>query len=229
MDEAFKTNKLRDASFYHQFLTGKIIDIGGGADLVTPSAERFDIEDGDANFITRYRDPESFDSVHSSHCLEHMHDPESALREWWQLVKPGGYMVLVVPDEDLYEQGFWPSIFNLDHKNTFRIHENESWSPVSFNIKELIRKLSNVEIISIEIHDNNYDYSFKSFYHTIYNGLPFIFKLKKKMISVLPTFRQLFLVQIENYLHKNYHYPIDQTTRNALAQIEIVVKKSKIL
>jgi hypothetical protein len=45
-----------------------------------------------------------------------MHDPEAALRQWWALVRPGGYLVVVVPHEDLYEQGMWPSAFNSDHK-----------------------------------------------------------------------------------------------------------------
>lgn len=108
-----------------------MIDIGAGKGLVCPWAELFDIEDGDANQITRYRTSGSYDAVHSSHCLEHMTDPVVSLSQWWALIKPGGYLVLVVPDEDLYEQGFWPSRFNNDHKATFIIKTDKSWSPVS--------------------------------------------------------------------------------------------------
>ena len=63
----------------------------------------------------------AYDAVCSSHCLEHMRDVPAALTQWWALVRKGGYLVLVVPDEDLYEQGGWPSLFNSDHKATFRI------------------------------------------------------------------------------------------------------------
>ena len=138
MDEAKKTNLIRGDAFMSQYFQGKVIDIGAGNDLVCPGAERFDLEDGDANVITRYRQPDSYDCVHSSHCLEHMHDPAAALKEWWALVKPGGYLVTVVPEEDLYEQGIWPSVFNKDHKATFTLKKGRSWSPVSFNVENLI-------------------------------------------------------------------------------------------
>ena len=92
MDEAKKTNLIRGDAFMSQYFRGKVIDIGAGNDLVCPGAERFDLEDGDANVITRYRQPDSYDCVHSYHCLEHMHDPAAALKEWWALVKPGGLL-----------------------------------------------------------------------------------------------------------------------------------------
>jgi SAM-dependent methyltransferase len=89
MDEAKKTNAIRPREFIDNYLTGRVIDIGAGNDLVCDWAERFDIEDGDANVITKFRDAGTYDAVHSSHCLEHMHDPEAALLEWWSLLRPG--------------------------------------------------------------------------------------------------------------------------------------------
>ena len=53
MDEARKTNALRGPAFIGRYLGGKVIDIGAGADLVAPHAERFDLEEGDANLITQ--------------------------------------------------------------------------------------------------------------------------------------------------------------------------------
>src|SRR4051812_22293266 len=83
-------------------LSGRGLDIGCGDDPVRPDVERFDIEQGDANRITSFiTDLESFDYVFSSHCLEHMHDPRSAIAGWWALVKPGGTLMVIVPDEDL--------------------------------------------------------------------------------------------------------------------------------
>ena len=55
MDEARKTNALRGRAFIERYLSGKVIDIGAGADLVAPHAERFDRDEGDANVITRHR------------------------------------------------------------------------------------------------------------------------------------------------------------------------------
>lgn len=155
MNETSKTKKLWSQREW-SILQGKGIDIGCGPDPVTPLARRFDIGDGDANDITRFVS-EQFDFVFSSHCLEHMHSPPTALAGWWQLVRPGGHLFVIVPDEDLYEQGVYPSRFNPDHKATFTISKRSSWSPVSFNLLDLISGLPGSEIISIELQDDGYD------------------------------------------------------------------------
>lgn len=38
------------------------------------------------------------DFVLSSHCLEHLANPLAALREWRRVTRPGGHLLLVVPD-----------------------------------------------------------------------------------------------------------------------------------
>jgi SAM-dependent methyltransferase len=62
-----------------------------------------------------------FDLVYSSHCLEHL--PQSVLadtaRRWWAAVKPGGHLLIIVPDMEMYERGHWPSKYNGDHKTTW--------------------------------------------------------------------------------------------------------------
>lgn len=137
-------------------LAGKGIDIGCGPDPVSPNVRQFDVQDGDANHITRHVH-EQFDFVYASHCLEHMHDPRQAVLEWWQLVKPGGQLFFLVPDEDLYEQGVFPSRFNDDHKATFTIGKDRSWSPVSINVRELAASLPGGELVSLELQDHGYD------------------------------------------------------------------------
>ncbi len=135
---------------------GKGIDIGCGPDPVTPDARGFDLADGDANFVSRYV-KEQFDFVYSSHCLEHMHDPKVTILDWWKLVKPGGYLFILVPDEDLYEQGVFPSRFNTDHKATFTVSKAKSWSPVSHNMLDLARSLPGGRLISLELQDRKYN------------------------------------------------------------------------
>ncbi len=110
-DESAKTKSLRGNDFYNKYSSGKVIDIGGGNDAVIKYAEVFDLEDGDAQYISKYKNKEVYDCVYSSHCLEHMVDVPNAILQWWQLVKQNGYMIIVVPDEDLYEQKCWPPIF----------------------------------------------------------------------------------------------------------------------
>jgi SAM-dependent methyltransferase len=155
MKETSKTKRLwTDAE--RRLLTGSGIDIGCGPDPVFPDVRRFDLGDGDANHITAYVS-ETFDFVYSSHCLEHMHDPPHALAEWWKLVKPGGVMMVIVPDEDLYEQGVFPSRFNGDHKATFTISKTRSWSPRSYNVLDLALALPDAELVGIALQDVAYD------------------------------------------------------------------------
>jgi SAM-dependent methyltransferase len=137
-------------------LAGRGIDIGCGPDPVLPDALPFDQEDGDANEITRFvQGP--FDYVYSSHCLEHMRDARAAILEWWKLVRVGGHLIFVVPDEDLYEQGVFPSRFNGDHKATFTLSKQESWSPVSINVLDLAQGLPGGSLVALRLQDHGYD------------------------------------------------------------------------
>jgi len=40
----------------------------------------------------------SMDFVFSSHTLEHIEDTARALSEWWRVIKPGGYLILYLPN-----------------------------------------------------------------------------------------------------------------------------------
>jgi SAM-dependent methyltransferase len=157
MNETSKTKRIW-SPVEKKILRGRGIDIGCGPDPVNRHVRRFDLWQGDANRITEYV-KEQFDYVYSSHCLEHMDDPRAALREWWKLVKPGGHLFLIVPDEDLYEQGVFPSRFNADHKATFTIAKACSWSPVSINLLDLVRSLPGAHLVSIVLQDHKYDRS----------------------------------------------------------------------
>jgi SAM-dependent methyltransferase len=157
MDETSKTLYHHRELFY-PFLTGRGIDIGCGTDPVTPAVMRFDLDEGDASRVNEFVD-DRFDFVWSSHCLEHMDDPSDALRRWWSLVIPGGTLIVVVPDEDLYEQGFYPSRFNADHRATFTVHKEHSWSPVSVNLRDELEGLRGGAIRLLVVQDDGLDHS----------------------------------------------------------------------
>ena len=141
--------RLSDANFLNRYFVGTGIDIGGRVDPLVAYRELFprmaevrtwDLNDGDAQFMEGVAD-ETYHFVYSSHCLEHLGDAEEGLRNWFRILKPGGHMVVVVPDEDLYEQGIFPSTFNRDHKVTFTIFKNKSWSATSISVLGLIQTL----------------------------------------------------------------------------------------
>lgn len=231
MKESSKSNQFRDSNFFETYLSGKVIDIGGGTDAVTEAAEVFDFQQGDAQHIAQYRDKETYDCVYSSHCLEHMSDVPSALSQWWDLVKPGGYMVLIVPHEDLYEQMIWPSVASTGdycHQFTFRLGGKDSWSPVSFDIRHLVSSLEGSQIISAEVQDDNYDYSLLGRRLTpigrkIYKWRRSRSNLKRRISElVYDFFHDTFWVKSKQKTGR----PIDQTTWNALAQIQVIAKKA---
>ncbi|CAN0423527.1 unnamed protein product, partial [Phaeothamnion confervicola] len=60
----------------------------------------------------------AFDTVFSSHTLEHIEDHEAALAEWWRLVRVGGYLILYLPHKDLYPN-IGEAHTNPDHKHDF--------------------------------------------------------------------------------------------------------------
>jgi SAM-dependent methyltransferase len=171
--------RLLDARFSNRWLVGRGLDIGGGSDSLALYASLFpriasvtvyDQEQGDAQYLRNVQD-DSFDFVYSAHCLEHMVDPRIAIRHWLRVVRPGGHLVITVPDEDLYEQGVWPSTFNDDHKHTFTVFKQTSWSPVSINILDLLRGFdSEVSIAKIERLDHSFLHGFERFDQT---RLPF--------------------------------------------------------
>ena len=224
-EEASKTKKLRDKQFYSQYLVGRVIDIGCGNDLVVPHAEPFDRPDGDAQNILESRPAGSYDCVHSSHCLEHMADVPSALKQWWALLKPGGYLIMVVPDEDLYEQGVFPSVFNDNHKATFRLDKENSWSDCSHDIRKIVSVLEQAEIISVEKQDRGYDYSMiRSGFGWWGRELHRInHRIQKRMrrYNVASEKKERFL----NRWFFKLGAPVDQTFGPALAQIQVVVRK----
>jgi SAM-dependent methyltransferase len=151
--------RLADSNFTRNYFVGSGLDIGGKPDPLALYKELFcqmtavktwDWEDGDAQFLAGVPDA-SFDFVHSSHCLEHLVDPVIGLANWLRVVRPGGHLVVTVPDEDLYEQGIFPSTFNRDHKWTFTIFKQTSWSPKSVNLLDLVRGLgSDSELVRME-------------------------------------------------------------------------------
>lgn len=168
--------RLTDSNFLRKYFVGDGLDIGGKPDplslykelfpLIT-SVRTWDWEDGDAQFLKGVADG-YLGFVHSSHCLEHLVDPAEGLRNWFRVVHEGGYLILTVPDEDMYEQGVFPSTFNFDHKWTFTIFKSKSWSDRSLNLLDMVRELGPAaEVIRIEQLTANYRFDLPRFDQTL--------------------------------------------------------------
>lgn len=115
--EDSETAKYRHLTTEH--CRGNGVDIGSGGDPVVPWAINFDLPNdefdryhsghpprkpiqygGDAKNLP-FKDG-TLDFVYSSHLLEDFFDWDPVLREWMRVLKPGGKLVILVPDKKLW-------------------------------------------------------------------------------------------------------------------------------
>lgn len=165
--EQSKSAKRRfyDGNFLSKYFVGDGIDIGCGNDSIGQYKNQFpliisvkpwDIPDGDAQYLASVSD-QSFEFVHSSHCLEHMVNPAIALENWIRVTKIGGYIIVTIPEEDMYEHGVWPSVNNTDHKWSFSICKASSTMPKSLNVIDLVKHFCNkTQVQRITLLDDFY-------------------------------------------------------------------------
>lgn len=91
----------------------------------------------------------SMDFVFSSHTLEHIEDHVAALREWWRVIKIGGYLCLYLPHKD-----FYPNIgtdgANPDHKHDF----------MPADVIEAMKQVGSWDLMENQERNEDMEYSF---------------------------------------------------------------------
>lgn len=148
--ETYKAKKRRiEEGFFNKYCKGKGLDIGYGGDLLADNCTGWDFENGDAQYLKGIPDME-YDFVYSSHTLEHMKDLELSLKNWWRVIKKGGFLILYLPHRDLYEKKrTLPSRWNSDHKHFFLPDRDEA--PDTMGIMPLFRRtLSDYNVIYLK-------------------------------------------------------------------------------
>lgn len=168
--------RLNHPQFATRWLVGQGLDIGNPNDPLAQHRELFPAikavrgwteADGDAQYLQGLAD-NSVDFVHATHCLEHCADPREALKHWFRVLKPGGHLILLVPDEDMYEQGNFPSRYDPAHRWTFTMFKAKSWSPVSINMLELLQVLgAQADVKRLEVIDAGYRHGLPRFDQTL--------------------------------------------------------------
>lgn len=165
MNECSKSiyRRLSNPNFIINYFRGKGLDVGAGTDPLSnyiylfpaiESIRSWDVKDGDAETLITIPD-NTYDFIHSSHCLEHLNNPLTGLFHWLRVTKPGGYLIVTVPDEDLYEQGQFPSTWSNEHKWTFTIFKKNSWSSKSISL------INFFSLLDEELGNRNVGYTFQ--------------------------------------------------------------------
>src|SRR5207237_414870 len=138
-----------ESGFFKKYLSGKnILDIGyrGEDQTSVPIVEQaigIDLDYPGYDGVHLPFPDGSQDTVFSSHSYEHIADYRVALREWYRVLKVGGFIVVFVPHKYLYERkSTVPSLFNPDHKRFYTaaslLREFEESLPVNgFRIRHL--------------------------------------------------------------------------------------------
>ena len=91
------------------FCQGKGLDVGGGA-WPLEGAQRHDQEDGGAYQLPDWQ----YDYIFSSHCLEHLANPITALTVWKEHLVSGGVLFLYLPHPDME---YWRPQNCLKHRH----------------------------------------------------------------------------------------------------------------
>ena len=143
-----RERRLRE-NFFDLYCNGKGLDVGFGGDPVTKNADGYDFEHGDAQYLKSVKN-NSYDYVYSSHTIEHLPDPSVAIRNWYRVIKPGGYLIIYLPHRELYEKKkTLPSRFNPNHLHFFLPEDDEK--PDTIGIIPLIkRSIRNFELVYIK-------------------------------------------------------------------------------
>ena len=138
------------SGFFDKYYSGDLVlDIGykgsGNPDnkTVVPHAVGIDVDYPGYDGTKLPFADRSVDCVSSSHCLEHVWFLESTIRDWYRVLKIGGFIVCIVPHQFLYEKRKrLPSVYNPDHKHFFtpaRLLEvfEQALEPNSFRVRHL--------------------------------------------------------------------------------------------
>lgn len=144
---------------------GKVLDVGCGEQKTFPHfigvdngvdealfgmPVKADIKIEDAGNLSIFGS-QSFDAVFSSHLLEHI-EPErvsDTLSEWCRIIKPKGYLVMYLPDEDSYPK-VGETGANKDHK----------WNVNYDKVIEYMDKVPrNWDLVDFQKRDQDMEYS----------------------------------------------------------------------
>jgi SAM-dependent methyltransferase len=104
------------------YLRGDVLDIGGTKEWHYPGADIINITIDD-EYDAMNLPNRSYDSIISSHCLEHLADPREALKVWGQHLEPNGCLFLYLPHVNM---DYW-AFDNKKHLHVFTPEIIKGW------------------------------------------------------------------------------------------------------
>lgn len=180
------TRRIQNIKYRQRYFVGEGIDVGAGANplnyqflnenkiLYLPRKRNFhfpniknvliysnDWNEKDVAENINERLDKKFDFLYTSNLMEHVHHFERSLLDFSIVVKENGYLIVCVPDFELYEYETWPSLGNKTHNFCFSLNK-------TFDIKEhkrithIIKNFYNLSLENIEIADTSYNFDIEN-------------------------------------------------------------------
>lgn len=243
MNETTKANMRRaqDEAFISRYFQGHGIDIRADSDSLErqlpqfpkiTSVQSWDVASSDAQLLPGLAD-EQFDFVYSSHCLQYLRNPLEGLQNWFRILKPGGYLIVCVPDEDLYGHGMWPPLFNNQHRWSFTIAKFSPALPQSISVIDIIRHFSYLaECERVTLLKDGYDENAGMVDQTLGRAECAIeFVLRKKVLSYEQMVRLAQQLEQQNQPHEAIAYykkaiHLEPTEFNAINNLSNLVART---
>lgn len=111
-----ETSRIRDIAMpFINEETDQGLDIGFGGDAICPTSTNLDLPNrysncgkdeqhisADASDLS-FMEDDKWDYIFSSHCLEDFENTEAVTREWIRVLKPGGKILLYLPNEGFFQ------------------------------------------------------------------------------------------------------------------------------
>lgn len=151
--------RFNNGHFHNRYFVGNGIDIGAGDDSLVQWLHVFkgikfvktwDLPEGDAQFMNGIEN-ETYDFVTANHCLEHLNDPIEGMLNWLRITKPGGFVIVLVPDFSMYEREIFPSVYNNQHKSAFTLkyfNKNRIYNVLEFCLN--FKNIATIESINLQ-------------------------------------------------------------------------------
>jgi SAM-dependent methyltransferase len=161
--------RLKDSRYANIWLSGQGLDISDASDPLSsytssfPKISALDLLDQAATH-PEYLDNipnDTYDFVHSAFQLQYFEQPFVAVRNWLRVIKPGGFLIIKVPDEDLWYQGVWPPTVDPAAKFSFSLYKSKSWN-VQYSINSYSFFTQNaiyIDVLKGDRLDENYNYA----------------------------------------------------------------------
>jgi predicted SAM-dependent methyltransferase len=147
-----------------RYCKGCGVDIGFGGDPIKPNSITMDLPQpytilgkhplnlgGDARSLYWFQN-NALDYVYSSHCLEDFENTKETLSEWVRVIRKGGKLVLLLPDQKRYEK----------HCKKHGTEVNGSHKIKEFGLeylKNIIKEIGNLKIVFEKDFTKEYNFA----------------------------------------------------------------------